>query len=251
VQTTDDTDPAHAVGLFQAELDDPHCLPEAELATLLRDAPWRRLAVFGDSVAEGIGDPVPGYRDASWADRTAAALESAVGPIDYLNLGVRGLTAAEIRRTQLRSVQAFGPDLAVVSAGANDALRRALDPAALEGELEAIVGPLAAAGCLVVTFGFLDLSRVAEVPPAAREAMQGAIGRVNAVTRRVTERHDGVHVDFFNHPALDPSMFSADLIHPNRRGHAHIASDVVRALVSARATSRAHQGAAAPRPADS
>jgi lysophospholipase L1-like esterase len=193
------------------------------------DAPWRRLAVFGDSVAEGVGDPVLGYREVSWADRTAQAL-AAAGPIAYLNLGERGLVAAEIRRTQLERVLAFAPDLAVVSAGANDALRRSFDPVVTEHELDAIVGPLAGAGCLVVTFGFLDLSRVAPVAEGVREEMRRAIVSVNALTRSVTRRHHGLHVDFFAHPALGASMFSADRVHPNRRGHAYIASDLIRAL---------------------
>jgi hypothetical protein len=81
-----------------------------------------------------------------------------------------------------------------------------------------------------VTFGYLDLSRVAPVAAGVREEMRRAIVSVNALTRRVTQRHHGLHVDFFAHPALDSSLFSADLIHPNRRGHAYIASDLVRAL---------------------
>jgi lysophospholipase L1-like esterase len=213
-----------------AERTDPHCLTEDRMTDLLTDAPWRRLAVFGDSVAEGVGDPVPGYRDVSWADRTAQALAAAVGPIAYLNLGERGLVASEIRRTQLDQVLTFAPDLAVVSAGANDALRRSFDPAAVEHELDAIVAPIARAGALVVTFGFLDLSRIAPVTEGVRTQIRRAIVEVNALTRSVTERHQGLHVDFFAHPALDTSLFSADLIHPNRRGHAYIAGDLVRAL---------------------
>ena len=179
-----------------AERTDPHCLSEERTTELLIDAPWSRLAVFGDSVAQGVGDPVPGYGDISWADRTAQALASAVGPVAYLNLGERGLVASEIRRTQLDRVLAFAPDLAFVSAGANDALRRSFDPAAVQHELDAIVSRLARTGCLVVTFGFLDLSRVAPVAEDVRRAMRRAIVSVNALTRRVTQRHDGLHVDF-------------------------------------------------------
>jgi hypothetical protein len=95
------------------ELDDPFCLTDDVAVRLLADAPWRRLAVIGDSIAEGLGDPVDGYRDLPWAERLADGLSAAVGDLSYLNLGVRGLTAGEIRRTQLTDALAFSPDLAV------------------------------------------------------------------------------------------------------------------------------------------
>lgn len=212
------------------ERTDPHCTSGDEIVRILAGAPWRRLAVVGDSIAEGLGDPVDGYLDASWADRLADALRGAVGPIEYLNVGVRGLVAEEIRTTQLARALAFEPDLAVVSAGPNDMLQPGFDPAAVEATLDSIVGPLARRGAVVVTFGLLDLSRIELVPEALRPALRAGILRLNALTRAVTEAHGGVHVDFFDHPALDATLFSADLIHPNRRGHAHIASAVIRAL---------------------
>jgi lysophospholipase L1-like esterase len=212
------------------ELDDPFCLTDDVAVRLLADAPWRRLAVIGDSIAEGLGDPVDGYRDLPWAERLADGLSAAVGDLSYLNLGVRGLTAGEIRRTQLTDALAFSPDLAVVSAGANDLLGGRFDPDDLRAEVDAIVGPLAECGALVVTFGLLDLSRVDLVPATRRSALREGLIRLNALTREVTERHRGVFVDFFDHPAIGASLFSADLLHPNRRGHAHIAAQVVRSL---------------------
>lgn len=211
---------------------DSHCMPDRATAQLLSHAPWRRLAIVGDSIAEGVGDAVQGYRDLSWAERLRAGLEAAVGAIAHLNLGERGLTAAQIRDTQLPRAAAFRPDLAVVCAGGNDLLGGAFDPHRVEAELEHIVSALADSGALVVTFGLLDLSRVAPLEADQRRALHSAIAMLNAVTAAVTRRHDGVHVDFFRHPALARSLFSADLLHPNRRGHAYIAGDVIRALAA-------------------
>lgn len=218
--TTDRADERH----------DPHCLDESTLAQLLGTASWRRLAVLGDSIAAGVGDPVPGYDDRSWADRLARALATGEQPARYLNLGVPELRAAEIRRQQLTRALAFEPDLAVVTAGANDMLRRSFDPARVEEELASIVEALTAAGCLVVTFGLFDLSRTSFVPDGMRADLHDRIRRLNETTRRVTTRHWGVFVDFFDHPALDDRLFSADMIHPNRRGHACIATSVAQAL---------------------
>ena len=52
---------------------------------ILAGARWRRLAVLGDSIAAGVGDPVDGYQDRAWADRLAAALG-----VIHLNTGRAG-----------------------------------------------------------------------------------------------------------------------------------------------------------------
>ena len=188
------------------------------------EAPWPRLAVIGDSLAEGVGDAV-GEED-SWASLLATAL----GAEAYLNLGQRGLVASAIRSGQLYSVLRFDPDLAVVCAGGNDVLRRSFDPIALAIELEALVGSLAGQGALVVTFGLFDLSCSALLAPERRAELRRSLVCLNDVTRRVTAAHGGVHVDFFDDLEHDPSLLSDDQIHPNRRGHAHIAAAVFRAV---------------------
>jgi hypothetical protein len=58
---------------------------------------FRRIAVLGDSIAVHRGDPVDGYPTQTWAERLVLAL----APDAYLNLGVHGARAAEIRAGQL------------------------------------------------------------------------------------------------------------------------------------------------------
>jgi lysophospholipase L1-like esterase len=183
-----------------------------------------RLAVIGDSIAEGVGDGVD--RDGSWADLLAAAL----GVEEYLNLGERGLVASAIRSTQLEAAIRFGPDLAVVCAGGNDLFGRPFDPFELAVELDALIGGLADRGTLVVTFGLFDLSGTELVPAAHRPELRRRLLIVNEVVRRITGSHRGVHVDFFDDLAAHPALLSADNLHPNRRGHEHIAAAVLRAL---------------------
>ena len=89
-------------------------LPDRELAALLSGARWRRVAVLGDSIAEGVREPLDGYRDLSWIDRIAAPLRDAAPDLALLNLGRRNLLAAEVRASQLAPALAFRPDLAIV-----------------------------------------------------------------------------------------------------------------------------------------
>lgn len=215
------------------EAADPHCLGPGDTSRLLDGAPWRTVAVIGDSIAEGLGDPVPGYLDLSWADRFALSLGSVHGRVSYANSGTRGAKAARIRREQLDAALATGPDLVFVLAGANDMLGRRFDPTTVADELDTMVGAFRAIGADVVTFGLMDLARAPFVPRTMRPALHHGIVRLGALTAAVADRHGAVHVDFSRHPASgDPSIWSADHLHVNRRGHAIIHAEVVRALAT-------------------
>ena len=212
------------------EHDDPDCIDPAEAADLLRDAPWRRLLVLGDSVAAGIREPLAGYRDASFADRVAAILASDRPGFAYLNLGRRDLMLDEIRRTQLAPGLAFEPDLAIVVAGGNDALRRSFDDDAARAGLTAIVAPLAERA-QIVTIGLFDLPRSGLAPAGIAPGAVERFDRLDAITAEVAAEHGAVHVDTHHHPrAADPAIFSSDLIHANARGHAIAAAAIVRVL---------------------
>lgn len=185
---------------------------------------------MGDSIAVGTGDPVAGYPDRPWAEQLVSALQ----PEAYLNLGHYGARAAQIRAGQLAPALAWRPDLAVVAAGGNDAIRRSfVQPAAQESvaaELDHMVGALCAAGALVVTFGCMDLGRTSLVPAPQRPAISHRLRLLDRLTEEVTARHGGVHVCFLDHPAVDDTVFSTDGLHANRRGHALIVIEVLQAL---------------------
>jgi lysophospholipase L1-like esterase len=145
--------------------------------------------------------------------------------------GQAGAHAIEVREGQLDQALAFGPDLAVVAAGANDAFRRSFAAPAVEAELERIVSALSDAGSLVVTFGCFDLGRTSFLPPERRAGLSERLHDLGRLTEEVCRRHGGVHVDFLRHPALDDDgLLSADRLHINRRGHAIVAAEVIRSL---------------------
>jgi lysophospholipase L1-like esterase len=187
------------------------------------------LLVLGDSIAEGVGDAVPGYPDRSWADQLASALRS-----QYLNLGRHGARAGEVRASQLVPGLAFRPDLAVVAAGANDALRRSFDDpaaqAAVATELTRIVGALKDAGALVVTFGCFDLGRVFQVPHQRQAEVSDRLRALGRITEAITHRFGGVYVSFLDHPDFGEVLMTSDGVHVNRRGHAIVLTEVLRAL---------------------
>src|SRR5215211_3749346 len=91
------------------EIADPHCLSDSDAADLLRGAPWRRFAVMGDSFAEGVGGPCPGYADVPWAERVAEALRANQPDLAYLNTGKMGLRTAEVYKTSSTRCWRSGP----------------------------------------------------------------------------------------------------------------------------------------------
>jgi lysophospholipase L1-like esterase len=190
---------------------------------------YLRFVVLGDSMAEGIGDPVPGYERLGWADRVARGL----GPdTAYLNLGRRNLLAAEVRATQLQPALMFFPDLAAVLCGGNDLMRHR-DPAAVERDVDAIVAPLRATGCEVIMMAPFDVSRSSALDDELRPNLHALIEAMSFVAGRVARRHDALLLDFRAHPAVgDPGIYSADLIHLNARGHALVADRTLRAVLA-------------------
>jgi lysophospholipase L1-like esterase len=188
---------------------------------------WR-FAVLGDSMAEGIGDPVPGYEHLGWADRVSRGL----GPDSaYLNLGRRNLLAAEVRATQLPQALMFFPDLAAVLCGGNDLMRPDHDPAAVELEVDAIVGTLTQTACDVIMMAPFDISESDAIDDGHKPGMHALVEAMAVIAGRVARRHGALLLDFRGHPAGgDAGIYSADGIHLNARGHALVAERTLRAV---------------------
>ena len=224
---------------YPLEAADPDCLDDAVAAEMLRGTPWRRLVVLGDSVAAGVREPDEGYRDECFADRVGEALLAAHPGGAYRNLGERELRLAAIRDTQLPVALEFGPDLAMVIGGGNDAIARGYDRERVAQELREIIVPLTDAGAFVLTIGLFDLARSGLVPAEYATAMRERFDELDAVTAAVAAELGALHVDTHHHPrASDPAIFASDMMHANARGHAIAFAAIVRALRDAGQSAR-------------
>jgi lysophospholipase L1-like esterase len=207
---------------------EPHVLPFTRHVALLRGAPWRRVAVLGDSIAEGVREPHDGYRDLSWIDRIAEPLRAAAPGLTVMNLGRRDLRAGEVRELQLPAALGFRPDLAIVAAGGNDALRRSFSPDRVARELDAMAAPLRRAGADLLMLELMDLTKSGLVPPEHEAALDERMRALAAATRRVAARHGAMLVEMRGHPVCaDPGVYSSDRLHLNARGHAIVASEAI------------------------
>jgi lysophospholipase L1-like esterase len=217
--------------LYPAEAADPYCLRPGEAAGLLAGHPWRRFAVVGDSIAEGLGDPAPGYPDEPWCDRIARELRLRQPALAYRNLGASNTPAAQVNDGQLPAALEFRPDLALVACGGYDLLRFSYDPDAVEAALRAIVTAFVKQDCDVITVGLFDGSRAPGVPDEFRQPLRERLHDLSARTEAISADLGALHVGLTAHPASgDADIYSSDFRHGTMRGHAISAAETIRRL---------------------
>ncbi|MEV1024547.1 SGNH/GDSL hydrolase family protein [Streptomyces sp. NPDC050264] len=178
-----------------------------------------RFAALGDSLTQGIGDPVDGgWR--GWAALLATGLVPAEEPVEFRNFAVSGAQTADVRGRQLPAALVFAPDVVSVVVGVNDTLRRTFDIHAVAAHLDAVYGAFAERGAVVLTACLPDPGAMLGLPGALARPLARRQHAVNSVVHALSERHGAVHL----HAAegawvADRAMWSADRLHPGERGH--------------------------------
>jgi lysophospholipase L1-like esterase len=179
---------------------------------------------LGDSMTEGVGDPLPGRRLRGWADRLADGLRELNPQLEYTKLAVKSLTSRQIRDAQLEPALGLEPDLAGAIVGMNDVLKPGFDPQNVREPLEDIVTRLQGAGATVLMATLPDITRILPLPERVKARMRPKLEGVNALVRTIAIAHDAVLVDAIDWPGeLRRANWSIDLLHPNSRGHLLIA----------------------------
>lgn len=192
------------------------------------DAPLVTIALLGDSsiTAPGV-EPL----DAAWPRRMAARLGDHYR-IRLVSVARGGSKARDVLDEQVPPALAADPDLALVSVGANDALR-GTPVARFEAEMTEILGHLSAGTSGVGIAGIGDLGTVPRLPTLAR-----GIGRVRGrsldrATLRAASRYPNVVKGQAWGPAWrifeegDPTIvFAPDRFHASAVGHEAFAAAV-------------------------
>jgi lysophospholipase L1-like esterase len=212
---------------WAAERADRYALSREEAVALLAHTGWKRLAVLGDSLAEGVLEETPGYEPAGWADRLHDVLSQIHPGMEYLNLGRRGLLSRQVRDTQLERALAFKPDLATLVSGGNDILSPAFDAEAVHNDIDVQVAALTEAGATVFLYGLMNITKA--IPEIM--SLRPRLAELNALVREVAHRHGALWVDLWDHPAAgERSAYSSDMLHMSARGHALIAAQTIKVL---------------------
>ncbi|WP_373355891.1 arylesterase [Pseudoroseicyclus sp. CXY001] len=171
------------------------------------------ILAFGDSLTAGYGLPV----EEGFVPQLEAWLREAGADVRVLNGGVSGDTTA-MGRARLGWALGDGPDLMILTLGANDMLR-GMDPADARDNLEAMIEEAEASGARVLLVG---MSAAGNYGAGYREAFDGmypALAEAHGLT---------LYGDFFA-PLLGADLESAreeyiqpDGLHPNAAGVARI-----------------------------
>ncbi|MBC2905152.1 SGNH/GDSL hydrolase family protein [Streptomyces cupreus] len=180
-----------------------------------------RFVALGDSLTEGVGDPVgDGWR--GWAALLAGGLSEQ--PVDFTNLAVSGAQTRDVLERQLPDALALRPDVVAVVVGVNDTLRCTFDIHAVAERLDQVYAALTAQGAVVLTSCLPDPGAMLRLPGALARPLARRQRAVNTVVHALSERYDAVHLHAAEGAWLtDRAMWSADRLHPGERGHRQLA----------------------------
>ncbi len=182
--------------------------------------PHLRIVILGDSTVTAPG-VIP--LSAAWPQRVGHHLKDRFH-VELHSVAVGGSKARDVLLNQLAPAIGLRPDLAIISVGANDALR-GTGIARFEAEYTRLLDRLQETVPLVIAGGVGDLGTVFRLPTLAR-----AIGRVrgraiNNAIRRVaygrtgvvkTQTWGGQWKGFEEEPSR---YFGADQFHASAQGH--------------------------------
>jgi lysophospholipase L1-like esterase len=194
--------------------------------------PWSRYVALGDSLTEGVGDPVAGALR-GWADRLAQALRTVDPELEFVNLGRRSLRTRHVRDRQLPQALELRPDLASVVVGMNDLLAVDFDARTYQHTLDDIVGPLTDSGATVMMGTFPEHLPVLRLAPRRfRSRMVERLADASEAVRQVAAERGAICLDAPEGWRYSMSDCSVDGCHPNARGHALIAQRALESLKS-------------------
>ncbi|MFC5645706.1 SGNH/GDSL hydrolase family protein [Kitasatospora cinereorecta] len=181
-----------------------------------------RFVALGDSLTEGIGDPVPSGRR-GWAALLAPTLSD--GLVDFHNLARSGALSRDLAYEQLPAAIALRPHVAAVMIGGNDTLRASFDIVRTARHLDTALAALSAAGAVPLTACLPDPGRLLRLPAPMARPLARRMRAVNAVVHELSARHRAVHLHVARLPwQRERFLLSVDRLHPSAAGHQRIAA---------------------------
>lgn len=185
-----------------------------------RSLPPLRIVAVGDS---SITSPGVQRLDNTWIRRSASTFADE-RHVELICLAVGGSKAHDVIEGQLAEAVRLRPDIAVVSVGANDAIR-AVPVSRYRRNLHYILTRLEEAAGGVVVFGMGDLGSIPRLPKALRPYLSHRSRVFNDAAREVALAHPrAVKVWTLGRVSSafwgDTSLFAADMFHAGDAGHA-------------------------------
>jgi alpha-1,6-mannosyltransferase len=185
-----------------------------------------RVVGLGDSITVGVGDLVAPGRLPGWAAHVAEALHAAT----FRNLARLGARARTVRDEQLDAARAYRPDVVLLSAAGNDALRGDLDVADVARCIHEVVDVLAGDGATVVLLRPPTLDHVTFLPARLHRPLHERLSLVGAEVIRAASAAGASCVSLPTAADSAAQRWHVDRLHPGPGGHRWAASAALRAL---------------------
>ena len=183
-----------------------------------------RFVALGDSLTEGVGDPV-GEAWRGWAALLVDGLSDGQDTsVEFTNLAVSGAQTRDVLERQTPAALALRPDVASVVIGVNDTLRCTFDIHAVAARIDRVYAAFRAQDTVLLTACLPDPGAMLGLPGALARPLARRQRAVNTVVHALSERHGAVHLHAAEGAWLtDRAMWSADRLHPGERGHRQLA----------------------------
>ncbi|WP_030953576.1 SGNH/GDSL hydrolase family protein, partial [Streptomyces sp. NRRL S-481] len=191
---------------------------------------------LGDSLTEGVGDPV---RDGAWRGWAALLADGLVEepcgadeepvrrveePARFTNLAVSGAQTRDVLERQLPVALELRPGLASVVVGVNDTLRCTFDIQSVAARLDQVYAALTEQGAVLLTACLPDPGTMLGLPGALAHPLARRQRAVNTVVHALSDRYGALHLHACEGDWItDRAMWSADRLHPGERGHRQLA----------------------------
>lgn len=181
-----------------------------------------RFVALGDSLTEGVGDPVGDGAWRGWAALLADGL--AEEPAAFTNLAVSGSQTRDVLERQLPAALDLRPDLVSVVVGVNDTLRCTFDIRAVAAGLDQVYAVCSEQGAVLLTACLPDPGTMLALPGALAGPLARRQRAVNTVVHALSERYEALHLHACEGDwVTDRALWSADRLHPGERGHRQLA----------------------------
>jgi acyl-CoA thioesterase-1 len=176
------------------------------------------IVAMGNSLTEGYGlDP-----ESAYPGLLEQMLAAKGYPFRVVNAGISGETSSGAA-SRLDWVLKLDPDIVIVETGANDAFR-GIDPQLVRDNIAAIIQRFQSQGIVVVLTGMKMVTNLGPEYTSAFENLYHDLAR----------KFDVVFMPFFlKEVAAVPELNLSDGIHPNARGHAVIAENLLPYVIEA------------------
>lgn len=188
------------------------------------DGPPLRLLLLGDSTAAGVG--AEQHRDAL-AGQVATALTALTGRSVSWRVAARsGATVRDMRAVLLGQltdpIRQWKPDLILLSAGTNDAMR-ARRPGAFRHDVEGLIGDIRLRlghDVPIVLAGLPDLGGHQGLPPHVRGPLNSYVRLLDRKFRLITARGEVLfYVPAGGPPPFAGGWLASDRFHPSVPGY--------------------------------